>query len=70
MQPAAVGRPDPGRSGSGYVVTREAVAGPTGDELAQWCAARLNSLKRPRDYIFVNELPRTSVGKTRKFLVH
>ena len=52
-----------------YVVAREAVARPTGDELAQWCAARLSPLKRPRDYIFVDELPRTSVGKIRKFLL-
>ncbi len=71
FEAAVVGRPDPIRDEVpvAYVVAREAVARPTTDELAQWCAARLSPLKRPRDYIFVDELPRTSVGKIRKFLL-
>lgn len=71
FEAAVVGRPDPIRDEVpvAYVVTREDVARPTVDELAQWCAARLSPLKRPRDYIFVDELPRTSVGKIRKFLL-
>lgn len=71
FEAAVVGRPDPIRDEVpvAYVVTQEDVARPTVDELAQWCAARLSPLKRPRDYIFVDELPRTSVGKIRKFLL-
>jgi carnitine-CoA ligase len=71
FEAAVVGRPDPIRDEVpvAYVVTQEDIAGPTADDLAQWCAARLSPLKRPRDYIFVDELPRTSVGKIRKFLL-
>ncbi|HRE03348.1 MAG TPA: hypothetical protein PLV68_18780 [Ilumatobacteraceae bacterium] len=34
-----------------------------------WCEARLTKAKRPRDITLVDELPRTSVGKIRKFLL-
>ena len=37
--------------------------------LLDWCAARLSPTKRPRAVYFVDELPRTSVGKIRKFLL-
>jgi crotonobetaine/carnitine-CoA ligase len=37
--------------------------------LFDWCAERLAKSKRPRDISFVDELPRTSVGKIRKFLL-
>lgn len=36
-------------------------------ELEAWCAERLAPSKRPREYVFHDELPRTSVGKIRKF---
>ena len=39
------------------------------DELTAWCAARLAKAKRPHRYMVVDELPRTSVGKIRKFLL-
>lgn len=39
------------------------------DDLADWCAARLAKAKRPARYELVAELPRTSVGKIRKFLL-
>lgn len=39
-------------------------------ELAsQWCAEQLTTAERPRDIMFVEELPRTSVGMIRKFLL-
>ncbi|HWL45843.1 MAG TPA: AMP-binding protein [Ilumatobacter sp.] len=38
-------------------------------ELADWCAARLGKAKRPHRFQIVDELPRTSVGKVRKFLL-
>ena len=39
------------------------------DELTAWCAGRLAKAKRPHRYVVVDELPRTSVGKIRKFLL-
>jgi crotonobetaine/carnitine-CoA ligase len=38
-------------------------------ELAAWCAERLAKSKRPHRIELVAELPRTSVGKIRKFLL-
>ena len=38
-------------------------------ELRRWADAQLSPSKRPRAYHFVDELPRTSVGKIRKFLL-
>jgi crotonobetaine/carnitine-CoA ligase len=38
-------------------------------QLEEWCAARLGKAKRPRQIQLVDELPRTSVGKVRKFLL-
>jgi crotonobetaine/carnitine-CoA ligase len=34
-----------------------------------WCEARLAKSKRPHRFEIVDELPRTSVGKIRKFLL-
>jgi fatty-acyl-CoA synthase len=42
----------------------------TGDaELTAWCRAHLASFKTPRRWAFVEQLPLTSAGKIRKFLV-
>lgn len=38
-------------------------------ELREWAEIHLAPSKRPRAYCFVDELPRTSVGKVRKFLL-
>ncbi len=38
-------------------------------DLAEWCAERLGKAKRPHRFTRVDELPRTSVGKVRKFLL-
>jgi crotonobetaine/carnitine-CoA ligase len=37
--------------------------------LARWCEERLGKAKRPHRYHLVDDLPRTSVGKIRKFLL-
>jgi len=67
---AVVGRPDPVRDEVPVAYVVPAVARPTTvAELTEWCAGRLAPAKRPRDYTFVDELPRTSVGKIRKFLL-
>jgi len=39
------------------------------ERLAAWCEERLGKVKRPRSFTLVDELPRTSVGKVRKFLL-
>ena len=38
-------------------------------ELTAWAEARLGKAKRPHRYVIVEDLPRTSVGKIRKFLL-
>ena len=38
-------------------------------ELVEWCVDRLGRAKRPHRFVMVDELPRTSVGKVRKFLL-
>jgi crotonobetaine/carnitine-CoA ligase len=52
-----------------FVVAADASAPPAIDDLHEWCAQRLTKSKRPRDITLVDELPRTSVGKIRKFLL-
>ena len=52
-----------------YVVLHETASGVRAEELTAWCVARLSPAKRPREIRFVPELPRTSVGKIRKFLL-
>lgn len=71
LEAAVVGRPDPVRDEVpvAIVVARDPASPPSVDELHQWCAERLGKAKRPRDIEFVSELPRTSVGKIRKFLL-
>lgn len=53
----------------GFVVPADPAAPPTVADLHAWCAERLTKAKRPRDITLVDELPRTSVGKIRKFLL-
>ncbi len=52
-----------------FVVAADKSSPPTVEELHAWCAERLTKAKRPRDITLVDELPRTSVGKIRKFLL-
>ena len=53
----------------GFVVAADPAHPPTVDELHEWCDERLTKSKRPREITLVDELPRTSVGKIRKFLL-
>lgn len=71
FEAAVVGEPDPVRDEvpMAYVVLRETATGAEAQELTAWCAARLSPAKRPREIRFVPELPRTSVGKIRKFML-
>jgi len=70
LEAAVVGRPDPVRDEVpvAFVVLRPG-ADATTDELVAWAGERLAKAKRPRDVLLVDELPRTSVGKIRKFLL-
>lgn len=65
VEVTVVGAPDPVRD----EVPVAHVVAPAADAAAleQWCAERLAPSKRPRSFVFHDELPRTSVGKIRKF---
>lgn len=71
LEAAVVGQFDPVRDEVpvAFVVAADPSVFPTVDELHAWCAERLTKSKRPRDITYVDELPRTSVGKIRKFLL-
>lgn len=71
FEAAVVGEPDPVRDEVpvAYVVLHQTASGVRAEELAAWCAARLSPAKRPREIRFVPELPRTAVGKIRKFML-
>lgn len=69
LEAAVVGRPDTVRDEVpvAYVVATDDTL--STQALEEFCTGRLAPSKRPRDYHFVDELPRTSVGKIRKFLL-
>ncbi|MEY2416189.1 MAG: carnitine-CoA ligase [Ilumatobacteraceae bacterium] len=71
LEAAVIGMPDPVRDEVpvAFVVATDPARPPSSQELFDWCAERLAKSKRPRDISFVDELPRTSVGKIRKFLL-
>jgi crotonobetaine/carnitine-CoA ligase len=71
LEAAVVGEPDPIRDEVpvGFVVQHPERPLVTADELLAWCETRLAKSKRPRRIELVDELPRTSVGKIRKFLL-
>jgi len=71
LEVAVIGRPDDVRDEVpvAFVVARDPSNPPTVADLDEWCAQRLTKSKRPRDITLIDELPRTSVGKIRKFLL-
>ncbi len=71
LEASVVGAPDPVRDEVpvAFVVARDAVTPPSVAELRSWCAERLAKAKLPRDITLIDELPRTSVGKIRKFML-
>ena len=66
-QVAVVGRPDPrwGEVPVAFVVTEPGAAIEAGP-LTDWCASRLARYKQPKAWIFLDDLPRTSLGKVEK----
>ncbi|MXV98676.1 MAG: ATP-dependent acyl-CoA ligase [Acidimicrobiaceae bacterium] len=71
LEAAVVGRPDEIRDEVpvAFVVAADPSAPPSVSELDAWCAERLAKAKRPVVIALIDELPRTSVGKIRKFLL-
>ena len=71
LEVAVVGRPDEIRDEVpvAFVVAADASAPPSVSELHAWCTERLAKAKRPVAISLLDELPRTSVGKIRKFLL-
>lgn len=71
LEASVVGAPDEMRDEVpvAFVVAVDADHPPIIDELHEWCAEQLGKAKRPREITLLPELPRTSVGKIRKFLL-
>lgn len=71
LEVAVVGQPDEVRDEVpvAFVVPEPSDRPLSIDALHAWCAERLTKSKRPRDITLVEKLPRTSVGKIRKFLL-
>ncbi len=67
---AVLGVPDDtwGEVGHAFVVLENG-AEVTRDEIMDFCRANLAGFKRPKHITFVGELPRTSLGKVRKFVL-
>jgi crotonobetaine/carnitine-CoA ligase len=71
LEAAVIGEADPIRDEVpvAFVVSRPDAPAVGSEELARWCTERLSKAKRPVRIEIVDELPRTSVGKIRKFLL-
>ena len=69
LECAVLGRPDPVRDmvPVAYVVPRDRDHPPAISNLAEWAARNLAAAARPRDWHLIEALPRTSVGKVRRF---
>lgn len=71
LEVAVTGEPDPVRDEVpvAFVVPHPDRPPVSIEDLADWCEERLAKSKRPTRFELVTELPRTSVGKIRKFLL-
>jgi carnitine-CoA ligase len=71
FEAAVVGAPDPTRDEIpvAFIVPVDSGHPPAIDDLREWCAARLGKAKQPRHITVLDELPRTSVGKIRKYVL-
>jgi len=71
LEAAVVAAPDPVRDEVpvAFVVRAPGVDPVSQETLVSYCEERLSPSKRPRALHFVDELPRTSVGKIRKFML-
>jgi crotonobetaine/carnitine-CoA ligase len=71
LEVAVVAQPDPVRDvvPVAYIVARDPNAPPLTAELDEWAARNLTPAARPRAWQLIDELPRTSVGKVRRFRI-
>jgi carnitine-CoA ligase len=71
LEVAVVARPDEIRDvvPVAYVVARDKDHPPDPEELAAWAEEQLAPQARPREWHLIDELPRTSVGKVRRFKI-
>lgn len=71
LEAAVVAQPDPIRDvvPVAYLVPRDPMAPPTVADLTAWAERELTPAARPRQWHLIDELPRTSVGKVRRFAV-
>ena len=71
LEVAVIARPDEIRDHVpvAYVVARDQRDPPTADDLAAWASLQLAPQARPREWHFIDSLPRTSVGKVRRFKI-
>jgi crotonobetaine/carnitine-CoA ligase len=71
LEVAVVARPDEVRDvvPVAYIVARDQADPPTADDLAAWAGRQLSPQARPREWHFIGSLPRTSVGKVRRFKI-
>jgi len=71
LEAAVVGKPDDIRDEVpiAFVVPAPGEDLPSLEDLYEWCEKRLTKAKRPQQITFLSELPRTSVGKIRKYLL-
>jgi benzoate-CoA ligase family protein len=68
LEAAVVGRPDAdGVSWPVAYVVRLPGREPSAAELIDFCRQRLAAFKRPRDVVFVAELPKTATGKIQRY---
>ena len=71
LEASVIGVPDPVRDEVpvAFVVAAEPDSPPSVADLHEWCQSRLGKAKQPREITLLDELPRTSVGKIRKFML-
>ncbi|MFT7476692.1 MAG: crotonobetaine/carnitine-CoA ligase [Verrucomicrobiales bacterium] len=71
LEASVIGVPDQVRDEVpvAFVVAAEPDSPPSVADLHEWCQSRLGKAKRPREITLLDELPRTSVGKIRKFML-
>ena len=71
LEAAVVGRADPIRDEVpvAFAVPADPASPPSPDELLGWCRLRLSKAKVPVEVTLISELPRTSVGKIRKYVL-
>ncbi|GAA4722247.1 ATP-dependent acyl-CoA ligase [Nocardioides endophyticus] len=71
LEVAVVAQPDPVRDQVpvAFIVAHDRANPPDMDELEAWAAENLAPAARPRAWNLIDELPRTSVGKVRRFQI-